>query len=368
MRRWTALAAFLLVLPVASGSAEGNPPDAAGIKPPVAARKPVQSVAHGIARTDDYAWLRAENWRDVVRDPSLLPPAIREHLEAENKYAGAVHAPLAGLRTKLIAEMKGRIPPADSGVPMPDGPYAYWQKFEAGAEHPQIVRAPRNGGPEEILVDGTVLAAGRSYFSFGDSRRHSPDHRYYAYTIDDTGSELFTLLVRDLASKRDLPDVIKAVQGFAWAGSDTLFYTRLDDDLRARFVYRHRLGTDPAQDALVYEEKDTQFSVGVGRTRNGRFIVISTESSDTSEERIIDASKPDSEPVLVQPPQGRPDRGSTDSQVLADRLLWEMASRGIVTGHDLAAQGVVGGVRARHHSSFTHRGRAGSSPRAEAPP
>ena len=162
--------------------------------------------------------------------------------------------------------MKGRIQPQDTGVPMPDGPYAYWRKFVPGGEHLVHVRAPRDGGDEEVLVDGNVLAKGKPYFAFGDTRIHSPDHRYFAYTFDDSGSESYTLMVRDLAAKRDLPDVIKAVSDFTWADSNVIYYVRQDDELRSRFVYRHRLGTDPANDPLVYEEKDLQFSVSVGRT------------------------------------------------------------------------------------------------------
>ena len=171
--------------------------------------------------------------------------------------------------------------------------------FPAG-EHIVHVRAPRDGGDEEVLVDGNVLAKGKPYFALGDTRIHSPDHRYFAYTFDDSGSESFTLAVRDLAAKRDLPDVIKAVSDFTWADSNVIYYVRQDDELRSRFVYRHRLGTDPANDPLVYEEKDLQFSVSVGRTSSGRFVVISTASWDTSEVRILETAKPESEPRLIQ--------------------------------------------------------------------
>jgi oligopeptidase B len=305
MRAWPALVALVLVVPpVVSATAESQRAPAATksapVAPPVAARKPIHLTAHGHVRVDDYAWLRAENWRDVVQDPSKLPSDIRAYLEAENQYASAVLAPLTDFRARLVAEMKGRLQPQDSGVPMPDGPYSYWQKFVAGGEHLVMVRAPRDGGEEEVLVDGNVLAQGRPYFAFGESSRHSPDHRHFAYTIDDSGAESFALLVRDLETRRDLPATIKAVSGFAWADSSTIYYVRQDDDLRSRFVYRHRLGTDPANDALVYEEPDLQFSVSVGRTTSGRFVVISTASSDTSEDRIIDTSKPESEPRLVQ--------------------------------------------------------------------
>ena len=114
MRRWPALAALLLVLPphglASRGEDRGEP--AARIEPPVAARKPVRRVTHGIERTDDYAWLRDENWRDVVNDPSRLAPEIRAYVDAENNYAEALMAPLSGLRARLVEEMKGRIEPA----------------------------------------------------------------------------------------------------------------------------------------------------------------------------------------------------------------------------------------------------------------
>ena len=305
MRAWYALAALLVVAPpVFSAAAESQHVPAtaksARIEPPVAARKPVRLQNHGFARVDNYAWLRAENWREVVQDPSRLPPAIRAYLEAENRYADAVQAPLAALRAKLVAEMKGRLQPQDVGVPMPDGPYAYWQKYVAGGEHLVVVRAPRDGGNEEVLVDGNMLAEGKPYFAFGDSRSHSPEHSYFAYTFDDSGSESYTLQVRDLEAKRDLPDVIKQVSGFAWADDRTIYYVRHDEDLRARLVYRHRLGTNPADDPLVYEEADLQFTVSVGRTNSGRFVVINTTSSDTSESRIVETANAEGKPWLVQ--------------------------------------------------------------------
>ena len=195
-------------------------------------------------RVDSYAWLRDKNWREVVRDSSRLAPAIRAYLTAENRYADAVQAPLAPLRARLVAEMKGRIQPQDTGVPMPDGPYAYWRKFVPGGEHLVHVRAPRDGGDEEVLVDGNVLAKGKPYFALGDTRIHSPDHRYFAYTFDDSGSESFTLAVRDLAARRDLPEVIKAVSDFTWADSNVIYYVGQDDELAVAFCVpappRHR--------------------------------------------------------------------------------------------------------------------------------
>jgi oligopeptidase B len=287
--------------PEFSESLENAAAEATSVRPvpPQAPRKPVRLTAHGIERVDDYAWLRDPNWREVIQDPSRLAPEIRAHLEAENKYAEAVLAPLASLRLKLVEEMIGRIEPDESDVPLPDGPYAYWAKYLPGAEHPRIVRSACGGGSEELLLDGPVLAEGKPYFSFGDYR-HSPDHRLFGYAVDETGSESYHLRIRDLRSPRDLPDVILDVSTFAWArDSRTLFYVRLDDDHRPRFVYLHRIGSDPAGDRLVYEEKDLGFEVSIASTRSGRFVVISTENGDTSEQRLIDAARPQLKPLLV---------------------------------------------------------------------
>jgi oligopeptidase B len=305
--RWCSLlvSALVFIAPLARGG-----PDAAAAEaeattvrpiPPLAARKPVRLTTHGIERVDDYAWLRDPSWRDVIQDPSRLAPAIRAHLEAENSYAEASLARLSGLRVKLVEEMKARIEQNESGVPSPDGPYAYWTKYLPGAEHPRIVRAPTGGGPEEVLLDGPALAAGKSYFSFGDDL-HSPDHRYHAYAVDETGAESFTLRIRDLHTGRDLPEVIREVSSFTWAqDSHTLFYVTYDADHRPRFVYRHRLGSDPAKDRLVYEEKNLGFEVSVATTRSRRFVVIAAASGDTSDARLIDAARPERKPVLVVP-------------------------------------------------------------------
>ncbi len=310
--RWLLLPALLAgsVLGFHHAGAESPPRGAslgrdraqAEIAAPVAARRPVRHVQNGIERIDFYAWLRDENWREVVDDASRLAPEIRAYLEAENAYAQAELAPLSTLRRRLFDEMKGRMKQDETSVPLADGPYAYWQRFMPGAEHPQIMRARRDGG-EELLIDGAALAAGKAYFKLNE-HHHSPDHRHLAYAVDETGAEKFTLRIRDLASGHDLPDVIEDVADFAWASdSRTLFYVRLDPELRPRFVYRHTLGTDPGRDALVYEEPDPSFSVAVDRTRTGRFIVVSMDNPETSEVRLVDASRPESAPVLVAPRQ-----------------------------------------------------------------
>ena len=173
---------------------------------PRAERRPTASTRHGVTLTDDYAWLRADNWREVMRDPSVLDPAIRAYLEAENAYEKAALAHTAPLQEKLFAEMKGRIKEDDSSVPSPDGPHAYYYRYREGGQHPIACRQPRDGGAEEMLLDGDALAAGKAYFQLG-ATRHSPDHRLFAWSADDKGSEYDTLRIRELATGSDLADV-----------------------------------------------------------------------------------------------------------------------------------------------------------------
>ena len=131
-------------------------------------------------RTDDYAWLRADNWQEVMRDPAALAPDIRAHLEAENAYTKAMLAPTEPLQAKMFEEMRGRIKEDDASVPTPDGPWDYYSRFETGAQHPVHARRPRGSDTgEEVLIDVDALAKGHAYFTVG-AAEHSPDHALYA--------------------------------------------------------------------------------------------------------------------------------------------------------------------------------------------
>lgn len=270
------------------------------ITPPRPEKRPVSDTHHGVTRTDDYAWLRAANWQEVFRDPSVLDPEIRAHLEAENAYQAALMADTAELQKALFAEMKGRIKEDDSSVPMKDGPYAYGSSFRLGGEQPRYFRTPREGGEEAILLDGDAEAAGKAYFRLGGID-HSPDHRRLLWAYDDKGSEFYTLRVRNLDDGGDLGELVADTGGSgAWtAGSDGFFYTRLDPNHRPSKLFFHAVGTDPAQDRLIYEETDPGFFMNVGGTRSNEWILIGINDHETSEYRILPADEPSAEPKLV---------------------------------------------------------------------
>ena len=273
--------------------------------PPVAKKKSVGDTRHGIARTDDYAWMRAENWQAMFKDPSLLDPELRAHLEAENAYMEAAMADTKDLQKTLFAEMKGRIKEDDSSVPMKDGPFAYGTAYVTGGEQPRYFRIPRDAdhrdeSQRKLLLDGDREAAGKDYFRLA-GLDHSTDHRFGIWGYDDKGSEYFTLRIRDLETGEDLADVIENTGGGgAWApDGKSFFYTLQDENHRPSKVFHHIVGQPQSQDRLVYEEKDPGFFMGVGGSLLDDFIYIDVHDHETSEYRLIPTGDLSAEPVVV---------------------------------------------------------------------
>ncbi|WP_421724293.1 S9 family peptidase [Bauldia sp.] len=270
------------------------------LKPPVAERRPVTDTRHGISRTDDYAWLRADNWQQVMREPAALPADIRAYLEAENAYTDAEMADEEALRETLFKEMRGRIKEDDSSVPVPDGPYAYGVRYTEGAEHPMIVRTDRDGRNEIVLLDANKLAEGKAYLHLGGSA-HSPDHTLLAYSVDEMGSEYYELRIRDVATGEDRADRIPNTTGGAvWAADGrSVFYIWVDENHRPAKVFRHTVGTDANEDVLVHEETNPGYFLGVGKTQSDAFVVIDSHDHETSQSWLIPADRPDAPPRLV---------------------------------------------------------------------
>jgi len=270
-------------------------------QPPVAKRVSHVTSHHGIERDDPYHWLRAENWQEVMQKPETLDAEIRAYLEAENAwYEAEFGAPTAELQERIYKEIRGRIKEDDSGVPSPDGPWAYNSRTLEGKQYPLIVRAPREGGEEAVLLDCNV-EAGEEYFGFAGAS-HDPSHRLLAWAADRAGSEYYDIALRDLETGRDSAEVIRnTAGGYVWSNdSRAIYYTEYDDNHRPFRVRRHDIGTDQSADPVVYEEKDPGFFVGVGKTLSDRFIVIDAHDHQTSEAWLIDAEA-GGEPRLVAP-------------------------------------------------------------------
>jgi oligopeptidase B len=269
---------------------------------PKAQTHPVETSWHGVILTDEFAWLRDPNWQRVMRDPRLLDPKIKEHLENENAYADRVLAPTQALQETLITEMRGRIKEDDSTVPVADGAFSYFTRYREGGQHPSICREPRGGGVSEVLIDGDALAAGKAFFRLGQTA-HSPDHALLAWSADETGSELFTIRVRDVARMAELSDVVFETAGtIVWTRDCSAFYyVRLDPQHRPSSVHRHRLGADVREDTEIYAVPDGGRFVSLSRLQSGRFAAISVQDHDTSEALLIDLHNREANPIPVAP-------------------------------------------------------------------
>lgn len=274
-------------------------------KPAVAPKKPVSDTRHGITRTDDYAWMRAENWQAMFKDPTLLDAELRRHLEAENAYMEAAMADTKELQRQLFAEMKGRIKEDDSSIPIKDGPFAYGTAFVTGGEQPRYFRTPRDADHRDesqrhLLLDGDKEATGKDYFRLAGID-HTTDHAFGLWGYDDKGSEYFTLRIRDLSTGEDLPDVIENTGGGgAWApDGKSFFYTLQDENHRPSKVFHHVVGQPQSEDRLVYEEKDPGYFMGVGGSLLDDFIYLDIHDHETSEYRILSTKDLTAEPMLV---------------------------------------------------------------------
>lgn len=252
--------------------------------PPVAKIEAEVFEEFGHTRVDDYYWL---NQRE---DPEVIA-----YLEAENAYTEAATAHTAELRETLFEEITGRIKEDDNSVPyLHDGRW-YYRRYEEGREYALYCR--RTGSleaPEEILLDANERAEGHEFYR---TRTPSPnsDGNVVAVVEDVVGRRLYTIRFKNLDTGEFYPETLAETQGnLAWAEDGrTLFYTRKDlETLRPHQIWRHVLGTDPAEDVLVYQEDDDTFRCFVWKTKSRRFVVIGSYHSIANEYRVLDACEP----------------------------------------------------------------------------
>ena len=266
------------------------------ITPPVAARIPQQRVHHGDIFVDQYEWLRDKESPEVI-----------EHLKAENAYQEAVTAHQEPLREAIFQEIKGRTQETDLSVPSRKDNWWYYTRSAEGKEYgiQCRVRAANTGNPvadwtppavepgvevpgEAILLDGNVEAEGKPFFSIGGVAV-TTDGNLYAYAVDNTGDERFTVRIKDLRTGELLPDVIENVfYGVAFSPDGTrLFYTVVDDSWRPYQVKSHVLGTPVSDDELVYQEDDPAMWLGFELSADRRHLVLGIGCSEFSETRLL---------------------------------------------------------------------------------
>ncbi len=271
-----------------STSDEGLSPSAADVsaRPPVVEKRPYDVPSPNGTRMDEYYWLRD----DTRKDPAMLA-----YLKAENTYRDAMLAPVQGLQDRLFDEIVGRMTKDDSTVPYGYRGHYYYTRFEEGLEYPIYCRKTGSlDATERVLLDVNEMAKGKDYYSIRGNTI-SPDGNLLAFGVDEVGRRQYTIRIKDLRTGEILPDAMPGTSAsMAWASDNkTLFYVENDPvTLLSEKVKRHVLGEDAAGDALVYEEQDNTYYMGVGTTGDDKFIVIYLSSTVSGELRYLSVDEP----------------------------------------------------------------------------
>lgn len=262
--------------------------------PPMAEQRPHQVGSPNGTRADPWYWLRDDERSD---------PRVLAYLAAENAWFERHMAPLSATVEGLYAEIVGRIKQDDASVPYRRHGYWYYTRYVEGQEYPVHARRKASmDAPEEILLDGNLLAAGHDYFQIGNYEV-SDDGRWLVWAEDTVGRRQYTLRYRDLASGSDLPDMASGASAdLAWAADNaTVFYIENDaETLLGKRVRRHRLGSSGA-DPVVYEEADESYYLGVDRSGDDRFLTIHSGATVSDELRYLAADDPEGEFRVLAP-------------------------------------------------------------------
>jgi len=268
------------------------------ITPPPASKEPARLTEHGQTRIDDYAWLRLSEEQRTASEPDESTRQVTAHLRSENTYTETVLDGVKDLREKLFQEMKARVKEDDISVPYRENGYWYSFRFEEGKEYPIHMRAPVGNDKDHMpevfidLLDENEMAKGHDYFDLADFEI-APGNTLMAYSLDTVGRRRYEIRFRDIASGKDQEDhLIDVGDGGAFVDDKTFFYVRKDKSLRNARIFRHILGTDQTADVEVFHERNRAYSCDVYRSRSDKYVIITSESTLSSEHRLLPVDQP----------------------------------------------------------------------------
>jgi oligopeptidase B len=257
--------------------------------PPKAKKIPHIMEKHNDVREDHYFWLRNKDNKEVL-----------QYLKDENRYFEENMKPFDSLKTRLYKEMKARIKENDSTPPAPFGEFLYYTKFKEGQQYKIVCRRKKKSRKEEVILDCNKIAHHKEFF---DSTGHkmSSDHQLIAYSADFDGSEKYQVKIKNIKTGKYFETLENCSGSCAWANdNETLFYVRLDLNLRPYQVYRHKLGENADKDTLIYEEKDSKHFIHLSKSKSDRFIFVNSHGKITSEVWYLEASEPDEKLICFE--------------------------------------------------------------------
>lgn len=256
---------------------------------PIADKKPHWRTLHGDRVLDNYYWM----YDYFGKGPDSSK--VIEYLTAENTYLDATMAGTKQLQDNLFTEMKARIKEKDESVPVYQNGYYYYTRTDDGKEYYKYCRKKGSlDAPEEILLDVDKMAEGHAYYAV-TGFEVSDDNKMLAFGVDELSRRQYTIYIKNLETGELLKDAIANTEGEpCWASDNkTIFYTSKNPvTLLSEKIARHTLGTDASNDVVVYEEKDKSNYIGVGKSKNGKYIFIYSQATMSAELRFIPANKP----------------------------------------------------------------------------
>lgn len=272
-------------------------------KPPIAKKIPHKIITHNDTRVDNYFWMRLSDEQKNAEKPDTQTQCVLNYLNAENAYTKQSLRKTEDFQKNLFDEIVGRIKQDDESVPYCDNGYFYITRFEKGKEHPIYSRKKGNlEAKEEIMLDENQLAKPFDYYKIA-GKNVSPNNQIVAFGEDKLSRRIYTIRFKNLATGKFLTDKIEnTTGGTVWANDNqTVFYTRKDESLRSYKIFKHKLGSDPSTDQLVFHETDESFSTYIYKTKSKKYLVIGSYATLTQEYQFLNADTPDGNFQLFEP-------------------------------------------------------------------
>ena len=273
------------------------------MKVPQLRKKPEIKSCHNITWEDNYSWIHQKNILEVLKDKDKLDPEVREYLIQENNHTEYHLKDTKDLQKKLFNEIKGRIKLDDESLPYKDHTYEYWTKTTAEGNYSIKLRKKINTNKIEEIWNGDKEKEKLNveYFGVGDLEVSNND-KYLAYSLDTKGSEYYTIFIRDIDSNKIITKEITNTSGGITFSLDDkyIYYSKLDQNHRARKIFRHEIGNFNDNDHLIFEEKSEAFTVNISLSSDEKYYFIITSDHNTSEQYYFKVDEKIPKPKLIK--------------------------------------------------------------------
>ena len=272
------------------------------MKVPQLAKKLEIKSCHNTEWEDNYSWIHQKNILEVLKDKTKLDPKVKKYLEDENSFTEYHLKDTKKIQKKLFDEIKSRIKLDDESLPYKDHTFEYWTKTTTKGNY--SIKLRKKIGTDEIEEiwngDKEKELINTEYFGIGDLEVSNND-KYLGYSLDTKGSEYYSIYIRDIKTNKIISKNITETSGGITFSLDDkyIFYSKLDENHRARKIFRHKIGNHYDKDELIFEEKSEAFTVSLGISSDEKYYFINTSDHNTSEQYYFGANEKKPIPKLI---------------------------------------------------------------------